>query len=102
MRHASAGDRAELLESTIPEFIATTPNGEVVVRENLIPTSPDQAVQRLPPLEWDSLLPLLLGDTGVVMGRLKVAGDPGLHATFVFVRREKAWKLAAIHLSQAR
>jgi hypothetical protein len=93
MNHASAGVRGELLESTIPEFIATTPGGEIMVRENLFPSSPDQPVQKLPPLEWDS---------GVVMGLLQAPGNPGLHATFVFVRREKAWKLAAIHLSPAR
>jgi hypothetical protein len=100
MANASTGARVELLASTIPEFIATTPAGDVVVRENIIPSQTDAPVQRLPSAALEFALPLLLGDTGVVMARFKPVTGPGLNATFVFVRREASWKLAAVHFSR--
>ena len=101
LKNASAGARAELLASTDERFIATTPAGDVLARERLIPSDTNQPVQQLPPMELDSPLAQVIGDTGVVMSRLKASDGPALNATFVFVRAQSAWKLAAIHLSPA-
>jgi len=101
LKNASAGSRAELLASTDERFIATTPAGDVLARERLIPSDTSQPVQQLPPAELDGPLARVIGETGVVMSRLKGFGGPTLNATFVFVRQQSAWKLAAIHLSPA-
>ncbi|MBS1855630.1 MAG: nuclear transport factor 2 family protein [Acidobacteria bacterium] len=99
MKNSAAGSRAELLASTDDRFIATTPAGDVLVRERLIPTDNRQAVQRLPPMELDAPLVRIIGETGVVMSRLKPSAGPALNGTFVFVRQQSAWRLVAMHLS---
>ena len=101
LKNASAGTRAELLAATDERFLATTPAGDVLVRERLIPSDPSQPVQKLPPMELDAPLARAVGDTGIVVSRVK--GDAGhdLNATFVFVRQQSSWRLLAIHLSPA-
>ncbi len=101
LKNESAGSRAELLASTDDHFIATTPAGDVLERERLIPSDTTQAVQQLPPMELDSPVARIIGDTGIVMSHLKGSSGPAMNATFVFVKRQNAWKLAAIHLSPA-
>jgi hypothetical protein len=99
LKNASAGSRAELLASTDDRFIATTPAVDVLVRERLIPADTSQSVQQLPPMELDAPLARVIGETGIVMSRLKPSAGPALNGTFVFVRQQSAWKLVAIHLS---
>ena len=99
LKNVSAGSRAELLASTDDRFIATTPAGDVLVRERLIPSDTSQSVQRLSPMELDAPLARVIGETGIVMSRLRPSDGPVLNATFVFVRQQSAWKLAAMHLS---
>jgi hypothetical protein len=99
LKNVSAGSRAELLASTDDRFIATTPAGDVLVRERLIPSDTSQPVQQLPPMELDAPLVRVIGEAGVLMSRLKPSTGPALNATFVFVRQQSAWRLAAIHFS---
>jgi hypothetical protein len=99
LKNVSAGSRAELLSSTDAYFIATTPAGDVLVRERLIPSDTSQPVQQLPPMELDGPLARVIGEMGVVMSRLKPSAGLALNVTFVFVRQQSAWKLAAIHFS---
>ncbi len=101
LKNISAGARAELLETTDERFLATTPAGDVLARERLVPVDTSQSVQRLPPLELDSPLARVVGETGVVVSKLKTTGGPALNATFVFSRQKSAWKLVALHLSPA-
>jgi hypothetical protein len=99
LKNVSTGARAELLASTDERFIATTPAGDVLVRERLIPADTSQSVQTLPLMELDGPLTRVVGETGIVMSRLKPSTGPSLNATFVFVRQQSAWKLVAIHFS---
>jgi len=99
LKNISTGARAELLASTDERFIATTPGGDVLVRERLIPSDTSRPVQTLPLMELDGPLMRVVGDTGIVMSRLKPSTGPSLNATFVFVRQQSAWKLMAIHSS---
>ena len=101
LKNASAGSRAELLASTDEHFLATTPAGDVLARERLIPSDSNQPVQQLPAMELEAPLARVIGETGVVMSRLKASDGPALNATFVFAKQQSAWKLAAIHLSPA-
>src|SRR5262249_21976854 len=90
LKNASAGSRAELLASTDDRFIATTPAGDVLVRERLIPADTSQSVQQLTPMELDAPLARVIGETGIVMSRLKPSAGPALNGTFVFVRQQSA------------
>ena len=99
LKNINAGARAELLASTDEKFIATTPAGDVLLRERLIPSDTSQSVQTLPLMELDGPISRVVGETGIVMSRLKPSSGPTLNATFVFVRQQSAWKLVAIHFS---
>ena|SRR5262245_4465042 len=101
LKNISAGARTELNASMDDRFIATTPAGDVLVKNRLVPTDPNEPVQQLPAMELDAPLTRVFGETGVVMSRLKSAAGPALNATFVFVKQQSGWKLAAVHLSSA-
>jgi hypothetical protein len=99
LQNISAGSRAELNLLMDERFIATTPAGDVLVKERLVPSDPNQPVQQLPAMELEGPLTRVIGETGVVMSRLRpVSGSP-LNATFVFAKQQSAWKLVALHLS---
>jgi hypothetical protein len=98
LKNVSDGSREELLASTDDRFIATTAAGDVLVRERPILSDTSQSVQQLPPMELEAPLVRVIGETGIVMSRLKPSAGPALNATFV-VRQQSAWKLAAMHLS---
>lgn len=53
-----------------PRFIATTPVGDVLTKERLVPDDPTHAIQQLPAFELDSPIVRLYGDSAVLMGRL--------------------------------
>jgi len=101
LKDMSTGDRAGLNAIMDPRFIATTPAGDVLTKERLVPDDPTQAVHQLPALELDSPIVRLYGDTAVLMGRLKSVADAKqvLNGTFVCSKRDNAWKLVAVHLS---
>ena len=101
LKNVSVGARAELLASTDERFLATTPAGDVLVRERLIPSDASQAVQQLPLMELEAPLARVVGETGVVMSRLKPSAGPALNGTFIFVRQQAVWNLVAIHFSPA-
>jgi hypothetical protein len=79
----------------------TTPAGDVLPKERLVPDDPDEAVQQLPAMSLENPIARIYGDTAVVMGSLKSAADPKqiLNSTFVFSRIDRVWKLVAVHLS---
>ncbi len=101
LRNVSTGSRAELNASMDEKFLATTPAGDVLSKERLVPSDPSQPVQQLPAMELDAPLARIFAETGVVMSHLKSESGPTLNATFVFVSRQNTWKLAAVHLSPA-
>lgn len=101
LQGVSTGDRAGLNAIMDPRFIATTPAGDVLTKERLVPDDPAQAVQRLPALDIDSPIVRLYQDTAVLMGHLKSTADAKqvVNGTFVFTKRDNTWKLVAVHLS---
>ena len=101
LKNISAGSRAELNASMDDRFIATTPAGDVLVKERLVPSDPNQPVQQLSAMELDAPLVRVFGETGIVMSRLRPSAGPALNATFVFVKQQTRWKLVAVHLSPA-
>ena len=104
LKGVSTGDRAGLNAIMDPRFIATTPAGDVLTKERLVPDDPSQAVQQLPAMEVDSPLVRVYGDSAVLMGRLKSVADAKqvMNGTFVYAKRDNGWKLVAMHLSSQK
>lgn len=100
LKSISAGDRAKLDAMMDPLFFATTPAGDIVSKDRLVPSDPSQAVQRLPALDLEGPMVRVYGETGVVMARLKPeTSGPILNGTFVFGNQNHLWKLVALQLS---
>lgn len=101
LKAVSTGDRTALNAIMDSHFVATTPAGDVIAKNRLVPDDPARPVQQLPPLQLDSPLVRVYGDTAVLMGRLKSSDNSGqvLNGTFVYARQKGAWKLVALHLS---
>lgn len=104
LKGISTGDRAGLNAIMDPRFIATTPVGDVLTKERLVPDDASQAVQQLPAMDVDSPLVRVYGDSAVLMGRLKSMTDAKqvMYGTFVYAKRDNGWKLIAMHLSSQK
>lgn len=94
----SIGDKAALNTIMDPHFIATTPGGDLLTKERLVPDG-DRPVQKLPAMQLDAPLVRITGDTAVLMSRLPSPGGPAMNATFVYGKRDGAWKLLALQMS---
>ena len=99
LSNISSGNGTELNALMDPRFLATTPAGDVLSKERLVPSDSSKPVQKLSASELDAPIARAFGDTGVVMSRLKAAEGPALNGTFVFVKNDSKWKLVAVHLS---
>lgn len=99
LKAISTGDRGQLNSMMDARFMATTPGGDVISKERLVPEEGDKPVQKLPPMELDAPLVRIYGNTAVLMSKLKSNGGPSLNATFVFEKSSPGWKLVALHLS---
>jgi hypothetical protein len=99
LKNSSLGAREELNASMDARSLITTPAGDVLSKERLVPSDASQPVQKLPTMDLDGPIARVFGETGVVMSRLKPSEGPALNATFVFVNRQGAWKLVAVQLS---
>ena len=99
LKKSSLGAREELNALTDDRCLFTTPAGDVLSKERMIPTDTSKPVQRLPAMNLDGPIARVFGETGVVMSRLKPDQGPDLNSTFVFVGRQWKWKLVAVQLS---
>lgn len=101
LQNVSKGDRAPLNAIMDTRCIITTPAGDVLTKDRLVPDDPARPVQRLPAFDLDSPMARLYGDTAVLMARLKSTGGDAqvMNGTFVYNKRDGAWRLVAIHLS---
>ena len=103
LQGVSKGDRAALNSIMDSRFIATTPIGDVLTKDRLVPDDESKAVQTLPLMALDAPMVRLYGDTAVLMSRLKpLEGNGTMNGTFVFRRDSNSWKLVALHLSAQR
>ena len=101
LQNVGKGDRAGLNAIMDPLCIITTPAGDVLTKERLMPDDPAQAVQQLPAFDLDSPMVRLYGNTAVLMVRLKstAGSSQAMNGTFVYNKQDGAWKLVALHLS---
>ena len=99
LKNSSMGARDELNALMDARCLMTTPAGDVLSKERLVPTDVSKPVQKLPAMDLNGPIARVFGDTGVVMSRLRPSEGPTLNATFVFVSRRGVWKLVAVQLS---
>lgn len=99
LKNSSLGARDQLNLIMDDNCLITTPAGDVLPKERLIPDDVNVPVQKLPPMDLDEPTARVFGDTGIVMSRLKPSEGHAFNATFVFVKRQRAWKLVGIQLS---
>jgi len=95
----SQGDRVALNKIMDSRFIATTPTGDLLTKDRLVPDDETRSVQKLPSMDLSGPMVRLYGDTAVLMGRLKPAGEGQMNGTFVYTKQDNSWKLVALHLS---
>jgi hypothetical protein len=98
LKNASEGNRAGLNAIMDSRFIAVTPGGAILTKQELVPDDPEEAVQRLPAFEMAGPIVRVYGDTAVLMSSL-TSGNQVLNGTFVYGKRDNAWSLVALHLS---
>jgi len=95
------GDRGSLNSIMDAHCMITTPAGDILPKDRLVPDDEAQAVQKLPLMDLEDPHVRLYGDTAILMSRLKAsAGDSQrMSGTFVYRKQDIAWKLVAIHLA---
>jgi hypothetical protein len=100
LKSVNQGDRAGMNAIMDARFLAVLPAGDVVTKERLAPDDPERPVPRLPPFDLSDPIVRIYGDTAVLMTRLTTAdATQTLNATFVYGKRDNAWKLVALHAS---
>jgi len=97
------GDVASLDRMYAEDFIGTTPDGNVVFKEDVVPSAEMQGRSRLPKCTLKESVVRVWGTTSVVMGLVAV-GDAvpsgQLRFTKVYLKRDGAWKCVALHLQR--
>jgi ketosteroid isomerase-like protein len=103
LKAISTGDGIVLNRVMDSRCIITTPAGDILNKDRLVPDDEKQGVQRLPLSELVSPLVRIYGDTAVLMAHLEIAGKgPGSVATFIFGKQAASWKLVGLHISATR
>jgi hypothetical protein len=94
----STGDKAGLNAMMDAQFIATTPGGDLLSKDRLVPND-ERPVQTLPLMKMEAPMVRISGNTAVLMTRLSAGSGPNMNATFVFINQGGPWKLFALQLS---
>jgi ketosteroid isomerase-like protein len=101
LQSVSKGDRASLNKIMDARCLITTPVGDVLTKDRLVPDDETRAVQTLPLMDLDAPMVRVYGDTAVLMSHLKPGANDGpqMSGTFVYHKQESSWKLVALHLA---
>jgi hypothetical protein len=94
----STGNKAALNARMDAQFIATTPGGDVLTKNRLVPDD-ERPAQTLPAMKMDAPMVRISGNTAVLMARLIASSGPSMNATFVFTNQSGSWKLLALQMS---
>jgi hypothetical protein len=100
----SKGDSGALELLIDERFIGTSFSGNFVHKSDIV-HSGEANEDRRTQLSLEESASLRMGDTGIVMGKVNVAGadSPGpFRFTVVFIRRNQDWRMVAAHLSRAK
>jgi hypothetical protein len=104
LQNVSKGDRASLNRIMDARCLITTPIGDVLTKDRLVPDDEAHAVQRLPLMELEGPMVRLYGDIGVLMSHLRPTESDGqqMNGTFVYRNQNSSWKLVGLHLADRR
>jgi len=97
------GDIAALDRMYASDFIGTTPGGDIVFKEDVVPPAEMQGHGRLPKSSLKESVVRVYGTTAVVMGLVAVEDParPGqLRFTKVYLNRDGHWICVAAHLQR--
>jgi len=94
----STGDRVTLNRIIDPRCLITTPGGDILSKERLVPDDESQGVQTLPSMEISGPIVRIYMDTAILMTHLKpTGGGQEWLSTFVFSKQGPTWKLVGLH-----
>jgi hypothetical protein len=94
----STGDRATLNRIMDARCLITTPVGDILSKDRLVPDDESRGVQTLPLMELSGPIVRVYADTAVLMTHLQPKGDgEGWVSTFVYAKQDSKWKLVALH-----
>jgi hypothetical protein len=94
----STGDRATLNRIMDARCLVTTPAGDVLSKDRLVPEDESRGVQTLPLMELRGPIVRVYADTVVLMTHLKPKGEgQEWISTFVYTRQGSGWRLVALH-----
>jgi hypothetical protein len=93
----NTGDRSTLNRIMDARCLVTTPAGDILSKERLVPEDESRAVQTLHRMELNNPIVRVYADTAILMTYLKpVAEGQEWAATFVYVKQLAGWKLVAL------
>jgi ketosteroid isomerase-like protein len=98
LRAAHQADRSALDALMSDDLVATTPAGDIVGKDELMPAEPGSG---LPQFNIVNSTVHIFGDAAVVMARLFPANGTGdMDSTTVFQRQNGTWRIVAVQLSR--
>ena len=98
LKAISAGDRVTLNRIMDPQCLVTTPGGDILSKERLVPNDDSQSVQTLPSMELSGPLVRIFANTAVLMTHLRPTGEgQEWLSTFIYNREGSTWKIVGLH-----
>jgi hypothetical protein len=98
LKAISSGDRVTLNRIMDPQCLVTTPGGNILSKERLVPNDDSQSVQTLPAMELSGPLVRIYANTAVLMTHLKPTGEgQEWLSTFIYNREGSTWKIVGLH-----
>ena len=103
LKAISIGNRGTLNRIMDARCLVTTPGGDILSKDRLVPDDESRGVQTLPPMELSGPIVRLYADTAVLMTHLKPTGEgQEWISTFVYSKQGVTWKLVALHATAQR
>ena len=98
LKAISAGDRVTLNRIMDPQCLVTTPGGDILSKERLVPNDDSQGVQTLPAMELSGPIVRVYGNTAVLMTHLRPTGEgQEWISTFIYNREGSTWRIVGLH-----
>ena len=98
LKAISAGDRVTLNRIMDPLCLVTTPGGDILSKERLVPNDDSQSVQTLPPMELSGPIVRVYANTAVMMTHLRPTGEgQEWISTFIYNREGSTWRIVGLH-----
>jgi hypothetical protein len=98
LKAISAGDRVTLNRIMDPQCLVTTPGGDILSKERLVPNDDSQSVQTLPSMELSGPIVRVYANTAVLMTHLRPTGEgQEWISTFIYNKEGSTWRIVGLH-----